>query len=55
VVRTANWEDRIALRLDRAGMKWRPHEWLLIRTLVTIAVGILVGLVGGWIAGLFAC
>jgi tight adherence protein B len=39
VVRTANWEDRIALRLDRAGMKWRPHEWLLIRTLITIAGG----------------
>jgi Flp pilus assembly protein TadB len=52
VVRTGNFEERIGLRLERAGMRLRPHEWLLVRTLVTVGVGVLFGLLGGLIAAL---
>lgn len=50
VVRTGNFEDRIGLRLERAGMRLRPHEWLLLRTLVTVGVSVLFGLLFGPIA-----
>jgi tight adherence protein B len=54
VVRRSNLEERIALRLEKAGMRLRPHEWLLVRTLVTAAVSVLFGLSGGGlIAALF--
>ncbi len=54
-------EERMALRLDRAGMKLKPHEWLLLRGCVTITSGAaafvllgvvaaLVGLAIGWLA-----
>ncbi len=54
-------EERMALRLDRAGMKLKPHEWLLLRGCVTITAGAaafvllgvvaaLVGLTIGWLA-----
>jgi tight adherence protein B len=52
VVRSGGMEDRIALRLERAGMRLRPHEWLLVRTLVTIGVGVLLAIVGGPTFGL---
>jgi tight adherence protein B len=47
VVRTGNLEERIALHLERAGMRLRPHEWLLVRFLISVGVGVLFGLVGG--------
>ncbi len=49
VVRSGGLEDRIALRLERAGMKLRPHEWLLVRTLVTAGSGLLLAIVSGWL------
>lgn len=39
VMKQTNTEGRLAQQLDRAGMKLRPHEWLLIRA------GILLGCV----------
>jgi Flp pilus assembly protein TadB len=50
VVRTGNLEERIALRLERAGLRLRPHEWLLLQTLVTAGAAVLFGLLGGPIA-----
>jgi Flp pilus assembly protein TadB len=50
VVRSGGLEERIALRLERAGMKLRPHEWLLLRTLITVGVAVLFGLLGGILA-----
>src|SRR5690349_4075375 len=40
VVRSGGMEERIALRLERAGMRMQPPEWVLLRTLVTIGGGI---------------
>jgi tight adherence protein B len=40
VVRSRGLESRIALRLERAGMTLQPHEWVLLRALVTIGGGI---------------
>jgi tight adherence protein B len=37
-------EGRIALTLDRAGMRMRPHEWLLLRGLVCVIAMLLLGL-----------
>jgi tight adherence protein B len=53
-------EQRIALRLERAGMRLKPHEWVLLRvcTVVTVAallyavagpVGAALGVVIGWL------
>jgi tight adherence protein B len=53
VVRSGGMEDRIALGLERAGMKLRPHEWLLIRTLITAGSGVLFAFAGSWL-GLLA-
>ncbi len=47
VVRSGGMEERIALRLERAGMKLRPHEWVLVQALVTVGAGVLLALVGG--------
>jgi tight adherence protein B len=60
VIRTSNMEERIALKLDRAGLRMRPHEWLLVRALVAggaafllglvaAVPGVLLGLVVGWL------
>jgi tight adherence protein B len=40
VVRSGGLEARIALRLERAGIKLQPHEWVLLQALVTIGGGI---------------
>jgi tight adherence protein B len=40
VVRSRGLESRIALRLERAGIGLQPHEWVLLRALVTIGGGI---------------
>jgi tight adherence protein B len=61
VVRARGWDGHFAAQLDRAGMKLRPHEWVLLRAVVLIAVaGVLTvalgpialpfGLVFGWLA-----
>jgi tight adherence protein B len=47
VVRSRGMEARIALRLERAGMTLQPHEWVLLRALVTIAGGIVLFVVLG--------
>jgi Flp pilus assembly protein TadB len=61
VVRSGGWEGHFAGQLDRAGMKLRPHEWVLLRVVVllgvagalTLALGLVglpFGLVFGWLA-----
>ncbi len=63
VVRSGQLEDRIALKLERAGLRIRPHEWLLVRVLAAIGVallgglalglvGVVLGLVAGWLASM---
>jgi len=42
VMKQANVESRLARQLDRAGMRLRPHEWLLLRTVIFI-VCVLLG------------
>jgi tight adherence protein B len=49
VVRSGGMEDRITLRLERAGMKLRAHEWLLIRTLITVGSGVVFALLASWL------
>jgi len=61
VMQQTNVEGRLAQQLDRAGMRMRPHEWLLLRTAVTFAgvlvcvvfispwyLGLLLGVIAGW-------
>jgi len=61
VMKQANVEGRLAQQLDRAGMRMRPHEWLLLRALLVIVgalvfgvlmspwyVGVLLGVLFGW-------
>jgi tight adherence protein B len=61
VVRSGGWEGHFSAQLDRAGMKLRPHEWVLLRVVVVVGtVGVLTlafgpialpfGLVFGWLA-----
>ena len=50
VVRTTGWESRFAAQLDRAGMKLRPAEWVLLRLLVAGGVTLLLTLAFGWVA-----
>ncbi len=50
VVGSGRMEERIALRLERAGMKLRPHEWVLVQILATVGTGVLLALAGGpWV------
>lgn len=61
VVKTGGLEERLALALDRAGMRLRPHEWLLIRALVGLGtvvlfallldpwLGLLLGIPAAWL------
>jgi Flp pilus assembly protein TadB/uncharacterized protein YegL len=44
VMKQAKVEGRIAGQLDRAGMRLRPHEWLLLRTLISIVLGIILAI-----------
>jgi Flp pilus assembly protein TadB len=61
VVQAGGWEGRFAAQIDRAGMSWRPHEWVLLRVSIAVGVGVLfalaLGIVGlvfglalGWLA-----
>ncbi|GLH95189.1 type II secretion system F family protein [Phytohabitans aurantiacus] len=54
-------ERRFATQLDRAGMAWRPAEWVLLRLSVAVGLGVLlalpmrvVGLVLGFVMGWLA-
>ncbi|GAA4678376.1 type II secretion system F family protein [Phytohabitans rumicis] len=60
VVRRGGWEDRFAAQLDRAGMSWRPQEWVLLRVGIAVGlavllaiplklVGVALGLIMGWL------
>lgn len=51
VLRSANAEGHIAQQLDRAGMRLRPHEWLLLRAIVSLVLGLLLSLLMNPIAG----
>lgn len=59
VLSAGGLERRFAIQLDRAGMAWRPAEWVLLRVSVAVglgvlfalpmgAVGLLLGLALGW-------
>ncbi len=62
VVRAGGMDGRIALRLDRAGMRLRPHEWLLVQVsacvgaavllslVVDVLLGVVLGVLLGWVA-----
>ena len=61
IVKSRGLQDRMALKLDRAGMKLRPHEWAVLRGSITVAgaflglfllglIGFLLGGVAGWLA-----
>ncbi|WP_144123334.1 VWA domain-containing protein [Catellatospora sichuanensis] len=52
VMKSANVEGRFATQLDRAGMRLRPHEWLLVRALAGLVAGLWIGLVLAPLAGL---
>ena len=56
VIKSANAESRIAQQLDRAGMRLRPHEWLLLRAIFSLILGLLLGVlmnpIGGFLLGL---
>lgn len=47
VMKSANAEGRLATQLDRAGMRLRPHEWLLLRALVCLITGLLLAMSAG--------
>jgi tight adherence protein B len=44
IVRAGGQEARIAVRLERAGIRLRPHEWVLIRIGAVVA-GLIIGLI----------
>ena len=44
VVERRGMAERMSLQLDRAGMSLRPHEWLIVRTSVTLAAIALLSL-----------
>lgn len=54
LLRKSNLEGRIALRLQRAGMKLRPQEWVLLRVGVAAITAGLGYAVGGWFPGLLS-
>jgi tight adherence protein B len=48
VVRSGRMEQRIALRLARAGMTIKPHEWVLLQVCVVVALAALLYVVADW-------
>jgi tight adherence protein B len=61
VVRSGGTEEQIQARLDQAGIRMRPQEWVLIRACVAITAGALglavgafpgavIGVIAGWLA-----
>jgi tight adherence protein B len=53
MVRSPGRQERIAAQLERANLRLRPHEWLLIRSLLSFAAGALFALFAG-VLGLVA-
>ncbi|MDR7279995.1 type II secretion system F family protein [Catenuloplanes atrovinosus] len=47
VVRTRGWEERMSRQLDRAGLKLRPSEWLLVRIGVALGLAVVLTLLLG--------
>lgn len=47
VVKSGGAEQRIAHKLERAGMAMRPHEWTAWRSGAVVAGAVLLGLLGG--------
>ncbi|MFC0004183.1 type II secretion system F family protein [Micromonospora siamensis] len=52
VVRGGGREERIAQRLDRAGMTIRPAEWTAVRGTVVVLGAVLLGLLAGFLGAL---
>lgn len=60
VVRARGMESKLALKLDQAGMRLRPHEWMLLRVVITVVlafllsllINIAVGVVGAILLGI---
>jgi len=52
LVRAGGQEARIAVRLERAGIRLRPHEWVLIRS-GAVVLGLILGLILVDITGAF--
>jgi tight adherence protein B len=63
VVKRRGWDEKIALQLDRAAWRFRPHEWLLLRGCICFALfavftllvrnallGAGIGIAVGWLA-----
>jgi Flp pilus assembly protein TadB len=48
VVRSGRMEQRIALRLARAGMTTKPHEWVLLQACAVVAGAALLYVLMGW-------
>ncbi|MGN6333596.1 MAG: type II secretion system F family protein [Motilibacteraceae bacterium] len=47
IVERQGWNRSMALRLDRADVRWRPHEWLLVQVAAVVVGMVLVALLGG--------
>jgi tight adherence protein B len=52
VVRTGRMEERIARRLERAGMRMRAHEWVLLRACTIVTCAALLFAATNWFGGL---
>lgn len=48
-VRSRNLETRIALSLERAGLRLRPHEWVLLQASSVVTGGALGAVALGWL------
>jgi Flp pilus assembly protein TadB/Mg-chelatase subunit ChlD len=48
LVRWGGMEQRISLRLARAGMRLRAHEWVLLRICITAGIAALLFAVASW-------
>lgn len=48
LVRSRGLDSSITLSLDRAGMRLRPHEWVLLRATVAITAGAVLFIALGW-------
>ena len=44
VVKSANAEGRITQQLDRAGIRMKPHEWVLLRGVVSLGLALLLAI-----------
>ncbi len=52
MIRSRGAEGAMADKLDRAGMRLRPHEWVLLRVTLTVVSLLLFGFLGGIVIGL---